>query len=93
MKVYKIKHDKDIDHKFDYIDKGLTLNECGITAKIIPTPGHTGDHLIIHLLEENVVFSGDCLLGEGRFGKNSICLWIRLQVKMSSLYSTLLIIC
>lgn len=51
---------------FNQIKDGQTFDlEGGLTLKAFHTPGHTTDSIILHLLEENAVFSADTILGEG----------------------------
>ena len=47
------------------LHNGDLLTADGATCEVIHTPGHTTDHVILHLREENAVFSADCILGEG----------------------------
>ncbi|XP_026328224.1 beta-lactamase-like protein 2 homolog [Hyposmocoma kahamanoa] len=49
----------------NWLKDGQEIKVEGATVKIYHTPGHTTDHVILTLLEDNILFSGDCILGEG----------------------------
>ena len=51
--------------KISNMSDGDIFEVGGATCEVIHTPGHTTDHVILHLREENAVFSADCILGEG----------------------------
>ncbi|XP_047544525.1 beta-lactamase-like protein 2 homolog [Vanessa atalanta] len=49
----------------NWLADGQEIKVEGATVKIHHTPGHTTDHVVMTLLEDNILFSGDCILGEG----------------------------
>ncbi|KAJ1970316.1 hypothetical protein H4R35_005947 [Dimargaris xerosporica] len=51
--------------QINHIPHGMIFKVDGATLRAIHTPGHTSDHTAFYFEEENAIFSGDCVIGQG----------------------------
>ncbi|XP_065164848.1 endoribonuclease LACTB2 [Atheta coriaria] len=55
----------DASIKYDHLKDGQEFSVEGATLRVLHTPGHSTDHAVFQLIEDNAIFAGDCILGEG----------------------------
>lgn len=70
LKVTKMRQVKGTDDdlgelEYTYVDDGHVFKADGVTLRAMYTPGHADDHMSLWMEEENALFSGDTVLGEG----------------------------
>ncbi|XP_060857513.1 beta-lactamase-like protein 2 homolog [Metopolophium dirhodum] len=61
----KIGKKRDYNFPLHFVEDKQKFEVEGATLIIHHTPGHTTDHIVIFLEEDNALFSADCVLGEG----------------------------
>lgn len=54
-----------LPENYTHLEDSVQITVDGATLVVIATPGHTHDHVCLKLEEENALFSGDCILGQG----------------------------
>lgn len=65
---------------------GQTFRTEGATLTAHHTPGHTADHLVFTLAEENAMFTADNVLGEGTAVFEDMAMYINSLHKMKTLF-------
>lgn len=83
VKVHK--HQPDGDDQLD-IQDGQCFAVDGATLTAHHTPGHTKDHMVFSLAEEDALFTGDNVLGQGTAVFEDLAAYLRSLERMEALF-------
>lgn len=64
-KVYSSALNKYLNYVDYFVGENDTIPFCGTKFSVIEVPGHTLDHIVFYLKDQNWLFSGDVLFGLG----------------------------
>ena len=83
-KIYKNQPDAN-SNQLDIHD-GQQFNVSGASLTAVHTPGHTADHMVLLLPEEDALFTGDNVLGHGTAVFEDLSTYLDSLGKMSTLF-------
>ena len=69
------------------IADGQTFEADGVRLTAVHTPGHTQDHVVLHLAEEDALFTGDNVLGHGTAVFEDLATYMASLRRMHGLFS------
>jgi endoribonuclease LACTB2 len=69
------------------ISDGQVFSVEGATLEAVHTPGHTVDHMVFVLREEDAVFTGDNVLGQGTAVFEDLATYLKSLERMRTLFS------
>lgn len=69
------------------ISDGQKFSADGVTLTAVHTPGHTKDHMVFVLAEEDAMFTGDNILGHGTAVFENLSAYLQSLDKMRGLFS------
>jgi len=81
------KHDPDTETGQRAISDGQTFTADGVTLTAFHTPGHTKDHMVFVLAQEDAMFTADNVLGHGTAVFEDMSAYLNSLEKMRRLFS------
>ncbi|KKA27212.1 hypothetical protein TD95_002100 [Thielaviopsis punctulata] len=70
-----------------HISDGAEFRACGVTLKAYHTPGHTTDHMVFLIVEEDTLITGDNVLGHGTAVFENLAIYTKSLQRMRTMFN------